>query len=159
MRNFTVGLFILSQIILPVKAESDYYIWIDANGVTNYAAHKPNDHDAKHIIQTRSFGQNYSTQEVAAEADPPTRQTPPKTNNVSADQDKVLDRTRKNHNLEVAAAKRSNCQIGQRNLARLEEFPRIRLTDKKGSSRILSDEERTARLNKANKTIKENCSG
>ncbi|MBV1879773.1 MAG: DUF4124 domain-containing protein [Pseudomonadales bacterium] len=155
MRKFTACLFILSQMILPVQAESDYYIWVDANGVTNYAAQKPNDHEAKHITTNRSFGQNYSSENPEQLSDTPTR----KAKDRPSEQDKALAQTRSNHNLEVAAAKRSNCQIGRRNLAKLEEFARIRLTDEKGGSRILSDDERTARLNKANKTIKENCNG
>jgi hypothetical protein len=55
-------------------------------------------------------------------------------------------------------AKKSNCNIGKLNLAQLQNYHRIKVQGDDGQVRVLSDEEKQSRVDKAKTTIRENCS-
>ncbi len=159
MRNLIPYLLVLFVIALPSQA-AEYYTWIDENGVTNYSERNPNGYDAEHITKTRRFGER-----VLPRSDPQPTNAPATGTNSSttgqagADPDAVIEKERAALAAEIAETKRKNCNIGKQNLAQLEAFARIRVSDEKGENRIITDDEKATRVTEARQVIRENCTG
>jgi len=137
-----------------VLAAEDYYTWVDENGVTNYAEKNPLGYQARFVSKTRTFGQRIATP-TPAPAVPNIPDAPSSVNEVNPDA--VIAEERAVIAAEIATAKKSNCSIGKKNLARLEMFSRVRVTDENGQSRTLTVEEKSAKENEAREVIKDNC--
>jgi hypothetical protein len=148
-----------------LATEAEYYTWVDENGVTNYAEKEPSGYNARFVTREESrFGYSLrpqgdalpqqvepETPDTSAEAVPDDAEQPDIDQQVAAERARV--------DAEIAAAKRSNCQIGRRNLAQLEAYARIRVKDDDGEERVLTDAEKAERIRKAKQTIRENCTG
>ncbi|MBL4682759.1 MAG: DUF4124 domain-containing protein [Pseudomonadales bacterium] len=135
-----------------VLAAEDYYTWVDENGVTNYAEKNPLGYQARFVSKSRTFGQRIATPTPAL---PNIPDEPSSVNEVNPDA--AIAEERAVIAAEIATAKKSNCSIGKKNLARLEMFSRVRVTDQNGQTRILTTEEKSAKENEARQIIKDNC--
>ncbi len=143
---------------LSAQQEAEYYVWVDENGVTNYSQRNPQGVDATYVGPTRAESSRRpgavplsEEEEAVAETDEeggaPTDE--------EIDQD-VAER-RAAIDAQIAETRRQNCEIGRRNLAQLEAFARVRVTDANGQQRVLSDSEKASRIQEARNTIRENC--
>ncbi len=162
MRNLRVYIVSIAAIlqlslvmVMPASAAEDYYVWVDENGVTNYAERNPEGVRAKYVSKSQTFGRRI-LEEIEEE-------TPESEKNTTAkkeiDPDALVDEDAAVLAAEMAAIKRKNCEIGKNNLAQLKAFSRIRVTDEKGENRILTEEEKAQRTEEARKVIRENCAG
>ena len=154
----TVGLIGLLVLLYAAtsNAEDEYYTWIDENGVVNYSEHNPPGVDARFITHGQRFG--YQSDEPEEQETPAqtTTQKPAAEEERDIDVEIATQKTRIDK--EIAAAKKSNCNIGKLNLAQLQNYNRIKVQGDDGQVRVLSDEEKQSRIDKAKETIKENCS-
>ncbi len=153
--------FTSSQLL---ASEAEYYTWVDENGVTNYAEKEPTGYNARFITrEAAQFGYGVRPRandpEQAAPELPADSPEPTPDENGQADIDAQVAAERARVDAEIAAAKRSNCQIGKRNLVQLEAYARIRVKDGDGEERVLTDTEKAERISKARQTIRENCTG
>ncbi len=170
--NRLYRLFLLTLVTLmcftdsALAKEEAYYTWIDENGVTNYSERDPKNQNAVLVSPANTrFGYQSPTQSrstnTSQQASLPTGQTTTTsdTDPASQDADAQMQAERDQVQESIAKVKASNCQIGRRNLAKLEAYSRIRVKEKDGTERVLTDEEKQAKINDARKTISENCSG
>ena len=148
-----IGLLILLSATTS-NAEDEYYTWVDEDGVVNYSEHNPQGFDARFITRSQRFG--YQSDE------PLEQEAPEQTAAPAADEERDIDveiATQKARiDKEIAAAKKSNCNIGKLNLAQLQNYNRIKVQDDDGQVRVLSEEEKQSRIDRAKTTISENCS-
>ena len=154
----TVGLIGLLVLLYTAtsNAEDEYYTWVDENGVVNYSEHKPPGLDARFISSDQRFGyQNDEPEEQETPAQTTTQQAAAKE---ERDIDVEIATQKTRIDKEIAIAKKSNCNIGKLNLAQLQNYNRIKVQGDDGQVRVLSDEEKQSRIDRAKETIKENCS-
>ena len=153
----TAGLLVLAlTLATQAFAEEEYYTWVDENGVTNYAERNPQGYSARHITAEQRFGFREANQPepaTAAESESDEEIPPPGERDI----DRQLVEEEKRINQELAAAKQTNCNIGRLNLKQLQNYNRIRMKDKDGEVRFLSEEEKQARIREAQTVIRENC--
>ncbi len=114
------------------------YKWTDANGIVQYTERPPENRKKKKITVTASGGKevtNVSAEEATEEnADATTNS---------------LD--------EVIKANERNCKIARQNMEVLNKIARIRVSDEKGENRILTPEEKQARVDETQKQIDTFC--
>ena len=147
------GFFCVAAI--NATAEDDYYTWIDENGVTNYAERNPEGVSATFVSRNQAFGRRTADERrPSAQASEQTQ-----ANNRSPNPDALVDKQAAILVEEVTEIKRQNCEIGKNNLAQLKAFSRIRVSDEQGENRILTEDEKETRSDKARQTIRENCTG
>lgn len=153
------GLFCFAAV--NATAEEEYYTWIDENGVTNYAERNPEGVVATFVSRNQAFGRRAVDEgRPSAQAAQSTQsELPPEASSSVTDPDALVDEQAAILAAEFAEIKRENCEIGKNNLAQLKAFARIRVSDEQGENRILTDEEKEARSEKARETIRENCTG
>ncbi len=152
-----IGLLIMMFCQLAL-AETEYYTWIDENGVVNYAEHNPQGYEALFVTGDQRFGLRNPlkpTLEPELETTGTTAATIEEEDEV--DIDVQISRERERIDKEIAKAKRSNCNIGKLNLAQLENYNRIRVQGDDGAVRVLTEEEKASRVSRARETIRENC--
>jgi hypothetical protein len=141
---------------LPSEAvnasEDAYYTWVDENGVTNFAAEDPKEYESTYVKGSQHFGQ--LNRPKAAKPSP---EETPASSKQEADPEIEIQEERKDIKEQIAKIRASNCEIGKRNLAKLEAYARIRIMEEDGTERVITEEEKQARTNKARKTITENC--
>jgi hypothetical protein len=138
---------ILATWLLPATAKT--YRWVDENGVTQYSQSPPPEGKAT-IIKP-----------------PPKPSTPPDATmkKLKAQLDAINKEKKGNADAKAKAdgeaknaeIKKQNCENAKKNLATLEQSPRIRMKMDDGSYKMLADEERTAQIEKAKENIKKNC--
>ena len=134
-------------------AEDEYYTWIDEDGVVNYSERNPQGFNARFITRGQRFGY---------QADDPPEQEPPKQTATPAveeerDIDAEIATQKARIDKEIAAAKNSNCNIGKLNLAQLQNYNRVKVEGEDGQIRVLSEEEKQSKIDRAKTTISENC--
>ena len=152
-----VGLLIMMFCQLTLAA-TEYYTWIDENGVVNYAERNPPGYEALFVTGDQRFGLRNPlkpTLEPELETNSTTAATIEEEDEV--DIDVQISRERERIDKEIAKAKRSNCNIGKLNLAQLENYNRIRVQGDDGAVRVLTEEEKASRVSRARETIRENC--
>ena len=157
MRHFLkllLPLFLVSYLSSDAvnAAEDAYYTWIDENGVTNFAAKDPKEYESTYVKGAREYGQ--LNRPKAAETSP---EETPASSKQEADPEIEIQEERKDIKDQIAKIRASNCEIGKRNLAKLEAYARIRIREDDGTERVITEEEKQARTTKAHKTITENC--
>lgn len=153
-------------------AASDYYVWVDENGVTNYSERNPKGYNAQHVTESTALGFPQDSANSRRPGRPPPAQapqaqssdTPAATAPASApgqevDPDELAAQQRAAFEQEIAETKRKNCELGKRNLAQLQAYARIRVEGEDGTERLLGDEEKQARIDEARQIIRENCTG
>lgn len=158
MNNLILILVVVGLWAPHALAEEEYYTWVDENGITNYAERNPEGIDATYVSRNRAFGQRAPTGRPGSTPGQSTemQQTPVTS---STDPDALVDEQAAILAAEVAEIKRKNCEIGKNNLAQIKAFSRLRVEDENGQSRILTDDEKEERAERARQTIRDNCSG
>ncbi len=124
----------------------------------NYAERNPPGYDARYISSRQRFGHSGDEsveQEAPVRADPRQAAAPPTDEEMDigveiASEKAHIDRA-------ITTVKKSNCDIGKLNLAQLKNYNRIKVRGENGEVRVLTDEEKQARIDRATATIKENC--
>ncbi len=163
MRN--LSLFLATLCLALSASGAEYYVWVDENGITNYSERNPQGYDAQYVGRSHRFGERVP---VPGEEDyagsrpgarPPAAATTPSRAANTPDPDSLIDDQRAAITAQIAETKRANCEIGKRNLAQLEAFARIRVKDKDGQERVLSEEEHQQQIQEARQLVSENCTG
>ncbi|MEX1237593.1 MAG: DUF4124 domain-containing protein [Pseudomonadales bacterium] len=156
-------------------AETDYYVWVDENGVTNYSE-RPGDNTARQMSRNNRLGElqddesQYRGSRPGAIPTPAEQPQPDRTATTPAvpaastgdggvDPDALIAEERAAIAAKIAETKRANCTIGKRNLAQLEAYARIRVKDDSGQERVLTEEERQAQISEARQIVRDNCTG
>ena len=137
------------------SAEDEYYTWVDAHGVVNYSERNPQGFEARLITRSQRFGYQ---RDKTIEKQAPTQQ-PPSLAEEEGERDidvEIATQTTRIHQ-EIAAAEKSNCNIGKLNLAQLESYNRIKVQGIDGQVRVLTEQEKQSKVDAAKKTITENC--
>ena len=149
-----IALSAMASALAPstVTAAQEYFTWVDENGVTNYSQRNPQGYQAQRVSKTHKFGE-----QVFLEQRPTT--TPKTTAPEEIDPDALVAEQVAAEARKIAAAKRSNCEIGKKNLTNLQAFSRVRITEDDGTVRVLTPSEKAARTNTARQVIRDNCSG
>jgi len=130
----------------------EYFTWVDENGVTNYSQRNPQGYEAQKVSKNHRFGE-----QVFLEQRSPQR---PQNQAVEEiDPDELVAAQVAAEAARIAATKRSNCEIGKKNLTNLQAFSRIRVTADDGTVRVLTPAEKAAKTETARQVIRENCSG
>lgn len=114
------------------------YQWKNEQGITQYTERPPKDRAYEKITVSAS-GSREVTNITAAEAKEKTTETT----------ESALD--------EVVKANERNCKIAKQNMEVLKNMARIRVSDDKGSDRILSPEEKQGRVDETQKQIDIYC--
>ena len=154
-----LGLILSILVLLANKGycQQEYYVWIDENGVTNYAERAPSGSQPTHVTGNQRFGHKARPQtkppeknlkETAASGDLMTR---------AIDPDEVIAEEKAKYQTELDAERRRNCELGKKNLARLETFARIRVLGEDGEYRFLSPEEMTEKKRESREAIIYHC--
>ena len=152
-----IGLLIL-VCAATSNAEDEYYTWVDEDGVVNYSEHNPQGFDARFITRSQRFG--YQSEEPLGQEAPEqtaTRRTAAPAAENERDIDVEIATQKARIDKEIAAAKKSNCNIGKLNLAQLQNYHRVKVQDDDGQVRVLSEEEKQSKIDRAKTTISENC--
>jgi hypothetical protein len=150
--------FSLCALTTSLDAKEDYYTWVDENGITNYAERNPQGYKARHVSTIRRFGEQVAPKAGKTSKIPDSpRGTSEGT--TEANPDYAIAKERALLAAEIASEKKSNCRIGKNNLAKLEMFSRVRISDEKGQNRTLSPEEKSLKEDDARNIIRENCPG
>lgn len=129
-----------------------YYKWVDENGTTHYTANPPasgegevikvkagassdKEEALKRLQERRAKLQEQAAARANPEVDP----------NAEAEK----------QNAEIT---KKNCEIYRKNLKTMQENARVRMLDDNGESRVIPEEERQTKMNKAKEYIQANCS-
>ncbi len=145
----------LALIAMVSSAEQEYYTWVDENGVTNYAAKKPSNQEAQFVTSSHRFGYRAPEREAVTN-DRETAEASPD-NAGEVDPDAIIADERAKFEAELAEEKRFNCDVGKKNLSRLETFGRIRIKGEDGKERVMTDEEMEQKKVESRSLIRENC--
>lgn len=137
----------------PVSA-TEYYTWVDDDGVTNYSQRDPEGYQAEYITENQHFGREQFVPPPPAATSIPTTTS---TGNVNADAAVADEKAAIAQ--ELAKVKQDNCRIGIQNLARLESYSRIKVREENGEERTLNEEEKAQRTDEAKALIRDNCTG
>lgn len=150
----TALVFAMYMLSPGIQAQDEYYTWIDENGVTNFSQRDPKNYDATYISREASrFGYRTNPRQAAPSAET----SEPATAQQQDQADPQLNEQREEVQQEIARIKASNCNVGKRNLARLEAYARIRVKGPDGQETVLSDDDKRKRIADARRTISENC--
>ena len=156
-----ISLLILGLTASTAVANSDYWMWADKAGVTNYAETRPEGvANAKHIVSSQAFGQRVADDnDDAADPADDNASADPTDNSGAVDPDKAVAKDRAAIQARIAKVKKSNCSLGKNNLAKLQSYPEIRVKGKDGKDHILSPKERQEKMDQARQIIRDNCAG
>ena len=137
---------------------SEYYTWVDENGVTNYSERAPKDYQTTHITESEHFG--YRPRDRAPVVPPPSAEETPEPSQPSdsdVDPDAAIAEEKAQYEAELAAERKHNCDLGKQNLARLETYARIRVQGDDGKLRYLTSEEMEQKKKESREAIKFHC--
>lgn len=139
---------------LPLLMGADIYRYVDANGVVNYVQQLPYGVQGERI---RTVAGAPTVSEAAAPPAPAEPTAPPLDPKQQAmlDDLKKADQARKE---EIARIREANCIRSQDVLEKLSATGRIRVKAADGQERVMPEEERTARIEEAQRGVVTNCS-
>lgn len=172
-RTVLVGLFTTSLTILgssPAPAFADTYRWVDANGIVNYSERKPRGIPDSQVtvVSDRSsrpsstpnanaLPQTTSSRAPAARASGLPSEGQPGLND---EQQAMLDRLQAaevERQAQVEQIRNDNCNRARQVLANLSSRGRIRVVGADGEERVLPEDERTSRIEEAQRGVASNC--
>lgn len=141
-----IQIFVLCVVVS--NSQAALYKWVDADGNTHYTQSPPTGGIEADVIK------------------PPPKIDTNKALDKLEEQQKYLDglqeerekQAKKQQNEEAnEAIRKSNCELGKDKLTRLTNIPRIRKVDKDGNVSRLTEEERQAKIKKAQELIDKEC--
>lgn len=140
------GLF-LALITNISFANSGVYKWEDHNGLTHYSAKPPKDPNQATKVKLQKTAPNFTKTQGGNNGD---LKDPKSIEDVDTSSIKINDK-------QYQQIKDSNCQTAKIRHKQLLNSPRIRMPDTDGNIKILSETERQAEINNAQKAIDEFC--
>ncbi len=149
MSTFTNRLLLgATLIVVSLSVHAAFYKWVDANGVTQYSQSPP---PSGHYQVMRSSPPPGDTNPGQSPVD-----TSPPTQN-SATSPAAAAPPDKQQQARQQAAREQNCQLAKQRLTQLENHPRVRITAADGSVRVMSEEEKQAKLLETRKIVNDMC--
>ena len=141
---------LLSAILIAVSlsAHAAFYKWVDANGVTQYSQSPPPSGQYKEMRSSLPPGDS-NAERQSAETSPPPQNPATEPTPAAPPDDQELARQQ--------AAREQNCQLAKQRLSQLENHPRIRYMAADGSVRVMSEEEKQAKLMETRNMMNEMC--
>jgi len=157
--RINLGLILSILVLLANKGycQQEYYIWVDENGVTNYAERAPAGYRPTHVTSNPRFGYNERPQMQSPEQN--VKETGASVDLIpkAIDPDEAIAEQKAKYKTKLTNEHKQNCELGKQNLARLETFARIRVLAENGEYRYLSPEEITERKRDSRETIIAYC--
>lgn len=145
-----VLLAVLTLVAIPVSA-GKFYKWVDAEGLTHYSQHPPQDQSIKKE-------QIRINEKKPTDADSAISQLEKNRETLLKDADDRKNKGKKDPaEAEMQKARDENCQIAKGNLKQLNEHARIRETGEDGELRYLSEEEHQTRKDDNSSYLEEHC--
>ena len=141
-----IQIFVLCVVVS--NSQAALYKWVDADGNTHYTQSPPTGGIEADVIK------------------PPPKIDTNKALDKLEEQQKYLDglqeergkQAKKQQNEEAnEAVRKSNCELGKDKLTHLTDIPRIQKVDKDGNVSRLTEEERQAKIKKAQELIDKEC--
>ena len=151
----SLNVSILTFFANKAYCQQEYYIWVDENGVTNYAERAPSGYQPTHVTGKRRFG--YKTE---SKLERPEQSSDKAVEDIKAriiEPGQAIAEEKAMYENELAAQSKQTCELGKQNLARLETFARIKIPGKDGEYRFLSPEEITEKKRESREVILLNC--
>ncbi len=152
---------LLLSIAIAMPAVAETWRWVDAEGVVNYSERKPKDVDAELVGEVRKAGTRRRVRDEAPPAPPPAipgaTQAQP---DLTARQQEMLaelENAEADRQTQVAQLREENCATARRVLENLTVRDRVRVRMENGTTRVLEEEERQARIADAQQGIVVNC--
>jgi hypothetical protein len=142
MKNLLLGSILMA---FSVSVPAALYKWVDENGTMQYSQEPP---------------PSGSYQEIQAPTTPPSSEqepSPANSNSGPAADPATATPASKQDLAKQEAARELNCQLAQERLSQLENHARIRYKSADGSMRIMSEEEKQAKLLETRKMADETC--
>ena len=142
---------------LTTSAIADTWRWVDAEGVVNYSERKPRGVDAELVSRT-----NTPRTETRPVATPPpgipgATQSQPALSDRQQEMLTELETAETDRQAQVAKIRQDNCDTAKRVLENLTVRDRVRVRMENGTTRMLGEEERQARIAEAQQGIVTNC--
>ena len=168
-----VSLALLLMTSAVIAAETTYYTWVDENGITNYAERLPRGYEEKVRGSQPVEAENEAVDEalnagrpgrrpvaVAPAEAPADTEAEEADTGAEVDPDELIREEREKIQAELAEERRFNCDVGKRNLTRLEAFSRIRIADEAtGEQRFMTPAEVEQKKAESRQLIRDNCRG
>lgn len=152
----------LLTLSLSAPGYAETWRWVDAEGVVNYSERKPKGVDAELVAGTESARRRNDNRTTTATPAPPpsipgaTRAQPP-LNERQQQMLAELESAEANRQAQVAKVRQENCLTARRVLENLTVRDRVRVRMEDGSTRVLGEDERQARIEEAQQGIVVNC--
>ncbi len=159
--GLVAALFMVITVALApaALAGEEYYTWIDENGVTNYASKKPRGYEAAFVAEgEKPFGFRAPEEGSDVDAGRPGRTTPDiQVNGGTINPEKMIAEEKAKMEAKLAEDRAYNCDVGKRNLTRLEAFDRVEIRGEDGELRLMTEAEKEEKRAASRKLISENC--
>lgn len=149
--------------VSPALIAEEYYTWVDENGVTNYAQKKPRGYEAMSVggEEDIPFGYRRNAEpEPEPEPDPNAGRpgyNPPDEALGEVDPDALIAEEKAAIEAKLAEDRAFNCDVGKRNLTRLEAYSRVKIVGEDGEARFMTPEEIEEKKTESRQLIRENC--
>ena len=149
MTALRFGSVLLSWLILASLAQAAMYKWVDDQGVTRYSQHPPSDRPAETLVPPP----RPNTDAAAAQ-----KKLEETLQDLDEDRKGRAETEQEQQKLAATAEhRRKTCTAARDNLTKLTTGGRKRLIGPDGVAAYMTDEDRQARIDKAQKQIEEFC--
>lgn len=147
----TSVLFLVTTLASAVMADTYTYKWRADNGTTQYTQIPPVDRPYTRV-RTSS-----KSSKVESQPNPAPKTT---VDESASNGEKALAETEaqaQQEKVEVAQQRASNCENSKKNLIILQSRPRVRIPMANGEYKVLSEEEKQAKIEETKKMIIDDC--
>ena len=130
----------------------DVWMWVDANGVTNYTQQKPHGVNARRISSADIARSVSDQQNLGPVADEP----------LSTEQRSTMARLKEEQRAaerQIATQHQEKCLAARDRLTKLIQSPQIRIREENGAVRSLGEDERQMEISQAQQQIARHCTG
>ena len=145
------NVLLLGAILFAVSlsAHAALYKWVDADGVTQYTQTPPPSGRFQELHSAPPPASRSISEQQPAEASPEEQDAPAATAETPPQDDQSQ--------VEQQAAREQNCHLARERLSQLENHARLRYKAADGSVRVMSEEEKQAKLTETRTMITESC--
>ncbi len=141
----------IALLVWLTPASARTYRWVDENGVTIYSQSRPPSGTDATVIKTPPPA-------PASEPNETMKKLKTRLNAIEESKKKENETKEKEDKAaKNAEIRKQNCEAAKKNLEALEQHARVRMKMDDGEYKQLTDEERTAQIEKAKEAIKKNC--
>lgn len=150
-----VPLMCLSIALALPSHAAQIYKWVDENGVTHFTQYAPPNKESKAINSRQNTSTSASSNESTSSPQSSIMQEYEKLEKQLKELEEAQDGSQKEQ--QIALVKKQNCEKGQKGLEELLRSPRIRLKQKNGEVKLLTEKERQQKIDIARQSIEKNC--